>query len=147
MDNNATIQAFLNRVIDGIKKDAEDKSQDIPVKSFRVESEPHEGRLYAADYFKYLVTGRPPGKQPPPDKILAWVSRNPETQNFTDLKKRSLAYVIGRKIGREGTEIWAGRRHGIDFLGVLEKQIPGLVKQIAKNEVFNIETAIRNKIK
>lgn len=147
MENSQILQQFLNRVVEDLKKDAESKSQAIPVKSFRTETDSTSGKLYAADYFKYLITGRGPGKQPPPDKILAWVSRNPETQSWTDMEKKSLAYVIGRKIAREGTEIWAGRRHGIDLVGVLEKQMPSLLAEIGKNEVLNIETALRNTIK
>lgn len=141
------LHQFFARVIDGLKADAADKQQKIPASSLRAETDDTGGQLYAADYFKYLIHGRGPGKQPPPDKMLAWVSQNPETYSWTDAEKSSLAYVIGRKIAREGTEIWAGRRHGIDLLGVMEKQIPSLLSALAKNEVINVQTALRSAIK
>lgn len=141
------VNAFLESVFDGIKKDAQDKNQRIPVSSFRIEANEEGGSLYGADYFKYLVYGRGPGKQPPPDAMLKFVESSPETQAWTDSEKRSLAYVIGRKIAMEGTEIYAGRRAGIDLLGIIEKSTDELLQTLAKNQVFNIKTALQSAIK
>ena len=59
----------------------------------------------APEYWKYANYGRPPGKMPPVSAIEEWITRrrivpepNTSTPNVT-----SLAYVIARKIGREGT--------------------------------------------
>ena len=59
----------------------------------------------APEYWKYANYGRRPGKMPPVSAIEEWITRrrivpepNTSTPNVT-----SLAYVIARKIGREGT--------------------------------------------
>ena len=60
----------------------------------------------APEYWKYANYGRPPGKMPPVSAIEEWITRrrivpepNTSTPNVT-----SLAYVIARKIGKEGTK-------------------------------------------
>lgn len=57
-------------------------------------------------YAKYVNEGRQPGSFPPPQAIETWIrERGIIPQNMTgDLQQqqRSLAYVIGRKIERDG---------------------------------------------
>lgn len=58
------------------------------------------------DYWKYVEYGRGPGKQPPIDKIEEWVRVKPIIPDPINGKipdTRQLAYLIARKIGREGT--------------------------------------------
>lgn len=145
--NTDSLKQFFERTIEGLRQDAEGKGQSIPVSSFRFESDELSGAFYAADYFKYLIYGRGPGKQPPPEKIIEWISRNPETQQWTDIEKNSLAFQIGRKIGREGTDIFSGKRPGIDLLGVMEKNMPELLTQLARNEVVKIATDLKAAVK
>jgi hypothetical protein len=71
------------------------------------------------DYIEYLNRGRGPGKQPPLEKIKQWVeAKNLEVAPF----------VIARKIGREGTEIFRDRTKGL----MLEPKIEDTVKRITK---------------
>ena len=59
----------------------------------------------APEYWKYANYGRPPGKMPPVSAIEEWITRRrivPESNTSTP-SVTSLAYVIARKIGREGT--------------------------------------------
>lgn len=59
----------------------------------------------APEYWKYANYGRPPGKMPPVSAIEEWITRRrivPEP-NTSIPNVTSLAYVIARKIGREGT--------------------------------------------
>jgi hypothetical protein len=67
----------------------------------------------SAKYVIYADKGRGPGKMPPIDKIETWVKikpvklRNLKTGKFekrTPQKIRSVAFLIARKIGREGSE-------------------------------------------
>lgn len=150
------IQNILNRIIENIKLDASTKQQRIPVNSFRTEivetAEHIEGRIYAAHYFRYLVLGRGPGKMPPREKIEAWVDKNPDILAFfktifKNITSKSLAYIIARKIGREGTQIYRGERPGIDYLGVLERSMPELVAEIARGEAVSILTNLKSKLK
>lgn len=58
------------------------------------------------DYWKYVEYGRGPGKQPPIDKIEEWIRVKPIIPNPINNRipdTRQLAYLIARKIGREGT--------------------------------------------
>lgn len=152
MSNTDSLKAFFLRVTDGLIKDAQSKSQKIPVSSFRFEADETKGVFYAADYFKYLVTGRGPGKAPPPDKMTAWVEANPDVlarmkQVFKYLTSKQLGFLIGRKIAREGTDIYSGKKPGIDLLGVMEANMPELLNQLAKNEVIKIATDLKQAIK
>ena len=58
------------------------------------------------DYWKYVEYGRRPGKQPPIEAIENWVRVKPIVPDSRTDKvpnTKQLAYLIARKIGREGT--------------------------------------------
>lgn len=60
-----------------------------------------------ADYWKYVEYGRRPGKMPPIDAIEQWVKVKPVVPNAINGRvpdTRQLAFLIARKIGREGIE-------------------------------------------
>ena len=60
-----------------------------------------------ADYWKYVEYGRKPGKMPPIDAIEQWVKVKPVVPNAINGRipdTRQLAFLIARKIGREGIE-------------------------------------------
>jgi hypothetical protein len=150
------VQKVLDRIIENIKLDAASKNQRIPVNSFRTEVTENEaevsGKIYAAHYFRYLVLGRGPGKMPPREKIEEWVEKNPDILAFfktifKNITSKSLAYIIARKIGREGTQIYRGERPGIDYLGILERSMPELVAEIARGEAVNILTNLQSKLR
>lgn len=152
MENRDSLNDFFKRVVDGLKKDAEAKNQKIPVTSFRVEVDELGGTMYAAHYFKYLIYGRGPGKAPPVDSMLAWVQGNPDVlerakQVFKYITEKGLAYIVGQKIAREGTDIYSGKKPGIDLLGVMDESMPELLKQLQRNEVVRIATDLRSAIK
>ena len=123
--NTDSLKDFFDRLTEGLIKEAESKGQKIPVSSFRFEVDETEGVMFAADYFKYLIYGRGPGKFPPPDKMTDWVTANPDflaraQQVYKYLTAQQLGFLIGRKISREGTDILTGKKIGIDLLGVME---------------------------
>jgi len=69
----------------------------------------------ASQYFLARENGRKPGKQPPVDAILEWMRikpiklRDKESGKFkkpTEALKRQVAFLIARKIGREGIKGW-----------------------------------------
>lgn len=156
MTSAELVQNVLNRIIEGIKADAVSKQQRIPVDSFRTEVVETEkdvtGKIYAAHYFRYLVLGRGPGKMPPREKIEDWVTKNPEVLAFfktiwKNITSQGLAYIIARKIGREGTQIYRGEKPGIDYLGILERGMPEIVAEIARGEAVTILTNLKSKLK
>ena len=62
------------------------------------------GRVYALDYIYYLEKGRKPGKRPPAKAIEQWITD--KGLILEGISKKSLAYLIARKIGEEGTTIY-----------------------------------------
>ena len=54
-------------------------------------------------YFTVLETGRKPGKRPPMSVIEEWIANKPVA---SDLNPKSLAYLIAKKIGEEGSLIY-----------------------------------------
>lgn len=62
--------------------------------------------LELEDYWKYVEYGRGPGKMPPIDAIEQWIKIKPvipEARNGKIPDTRQLAFLIARKIGRDGT--------------------------------------------
>lgn len=58
------------------------------------------------DYYKYVENGRKAGKFPPVDAIKKWITIKPVIPRGKNGKvptENQLAYLIGRKIAREGT--------------------------------------------
>jgi len=152
MENKDALSVFFERVINGLRDDAQTKGQKFPVSSLEHKETNEGGQLIGADYIKYLIFGRSPGGFPPPDKMLDFVQKNPEIyarakQQFKYLTEKGLAYLIGRKLAREGSDIYTGKKQGIDFLGVMEKNMPDLLKTLARNEALNIVTNLQSAIK
>lgn len=145
MSNTDNLKEFFLKVIEGIAKDAEAKGQKIPLSKLRFEADELGGLLFAPHYFQYLIYGRGPGKFPPPQAMTDFVEANPDIlerakQVFKYLTAQQLGFLIGRKISREGTDIFSGKRPGIDLLGVMDEHMPNLLEQVAKNEALKIAT-------
>jgi ethanolamine ammonia-lyase small subunit len=152
METFEAIEGYLNRVANGLKQDAEDKQQKIPVSSIRVEVTTESGDLLAADYMKYLIYGRPPGKQPPVDKMIKFVEDTPSylanLQNvYPSITVESAAYLAGRKIAQVGTDIWEGKKAGIDLLGVMDREKPLFLEQLGEAAAADIGTTLRNALR
>ncbi len=90
------------------------------------DEERHEIQLSLLAYWKWVERGRRPGKRPPMDKIEAWIQRT-ELANIAaseGITIRQLAFLIARKIGREGTE---GKQV---FYEVFERRMDEWVRRI-----------------
>jgi len=72
--------------------------------------EENRGTLLGLDYTQELETGRNSGKQPPSDAIEQWIyDKGIDSQIEGNITVKSLAYLIARKIGKEG---WDRAEHG-----------------------------------
>jgi hypothetical protein len=136
------IETYLNAVV----KDIAGQNDKVPVSKFRIEADQIEGKLYAPEWFQYMIYGRGPGKQPPPDRMLAWVQSNPSLFTGSGISEKSLAFLIGRKIGREGTDIFQGKKKGVDLLGAMENAMPELLKDLGEEEKLKIQTSFSKAI-
>lgn len=84
--------------------------------SYRLMSSVHysttfEGNTFAVslellEYWKFIEYGRKPGRYPPPEAIIEWIKVKPITPRPSADGRlpsvKSLAFLIGRKIYREG---------------------------------------------
>lgn len=143
---------YFLRFENDLIEEAAIKGQKIPVSSFRWEADENGGQFFAAHYMKYIIAGRGPGKFPPVDKMREWVEGNPEVldsarQIWRDITVNQLAFIIGRKIAREGTDVWSGKKPGIDLPAVVGKHLTELQEALGKAEVFNIATSLKSAIK
>jgi hypothetical protein len=66
-------------------------------------------------YGIYVEYGRGPGKQPPPDVLLAWVKRR---LGLEGAEAKSAAFLIGRSIGKTGTPGAYFLREGAEAIDV-----------------------------
>jgi len=149
MSNTDLLKEFFLRCIDGLAKDAEAKGQKFPISKLRFEANELGGLLFAPHYVPYLIYGRGSGKFPPPDAMTAFVESNPDMlararETFKYLTAQQLGFLIGRKIAREGTDIYSGKKPGIDLLGVMDDSMPDFLKQLAQNEALKVATDLHS---
>lgn len=152
MSNTDNLKDFFLKTIEGLRQDASEKSQKFPIEKVRFEADELGGLMFAPHYVQYLFTGRPPGKFPPPDAMTAFVEANPDMlerakQVYKYITSQQLGFLIGRKIAREGTDIYSGKKPGIDLLGVMEENMPELLQQLAKNEAIKVATQLSSALK
>ena len=68
--------------------------------------------VYGSSHFKYVEFGRKAGKSPKVDSIVEWM-RSKGLQPYEGQTIKQAAYLIGRKIGRDGIQ---GKRFLEDIL-------------------------------
>lgn len=146
MTTREIISAYLTEVENQLRESAAATNNKMP--RLRQEVTDTEGKLYGPHYFQYLVYGRGPGKQPPPDAMLSFVQRNPQMLAdaqaiWKNITERGLAYLIGRKIGREGTDIYSGKKQGIDLQGSIEKPRAEFLQRLAYQSAMAVASGIK----
>lgn len=94
-------------------------------KSVRYEVDYAGLRVFALDYILYVNDGRRPGKVPPRQAIKDWIN---EKRLSFDIPIDSLAFLIQRKIAKQGTTAWI--QGGTDLIeGVINDN---LIKEITQ---------------
>jgi len=94
------------------------------------------GLLVGSHYTEYLVNGRPPGKYPPIDIIKEWISVKPIQIIGERITVSSLAFLIARKIAREGTEIF--KKGGSDLISavITPERVQSIIDKVTR---FNVQ--------
>jgi len=101
--------------------------------------------LYGAKYSYQMENGRKPGKYPPRKAIEDWIDKKGLTY---DIPKSSLAFLIQRKIGREGITVPNKYNSGGVISNVVtEKRINELIEQIKMINVLQVSSDIIDIIK
>lgn len=84
------------------------------LRSLEVRTSLNRGEIWGADYTRYLVNGRSPGKRPPIAPLVRWVGFK---FGYSGQQAVSTAFAIANKIAQEGTEYYPT---GTDLLEILE---------------------------
>lgn len=137
-----TLNRFGERIVDAIVKDIQTKqvtkygavnASGNLAKSIRYEVSNGVLKVYANDYIYYLVYGRQPGKFPPRDAIIQWIKDKPIR---SDIPINSLAFLIQRKISKQGTLIY--EQGGSTLLdGVINQQLISDLSSDLFNQVLD----------
>ncbi len=98
------------------------------------------GQLVGEDYFQQQITGRRPGKFPPIQPIMDWIDAKGLSLN--KIKKKSLAFLIARKISKQGTDIYRKKRDGLSVVDFVDEALPSLKDQLIKAGKLEIKTGI-----
>lgn len=109
---NATLNRIGQKIVDRLKDDIKNKritkygavnSSGRLADSVAYQVTESSLVVTADDYIYYLQFGRKPGKFPPKQPILEWIRSKPIN---SDISEDSLAFLIQRKISKEGTSIY-----------------------------------------
>ena len=79
-------------------------------------TKPNEVQISAVDYIAYVFRGRGPGGFPPIDNIKDWIEAKPIVFDPSEISLNSLAFLISRKIAREGTNPPKLQKQNLDMV-------------------------------
>lgn len=139
------LETFAQGLIKAIQDNIRNK-QVTPYRSVHTTGHAAESLFYRLDanrlivgstwaYITVLEDGRKPGKFAPPEVIEKWIEDKPIT---SEISKKSLAYLINRKLKEEGSLIYRQGGHSGILSSVINqeyihKNLTGaLQKEIAK---------------
>lgn len=129
---NAILKNFAEDVIAGIRQRIPNVTGETAASlAYRIDAEGLT--LYSSKkYFTVLETGRKPGKRPPIDVILQWIKDKPIA---SDINPRSLAFLIARKIGEEGSLLYRqGGKSGVISEVINDKAVKeGLIDVLSES--------------
>lgn len=112
------INTYKGLLIRDNKKASGDLLRSIKPIEINFESSKYTGSISLAYYWKYIEYGRRPGKFPPPNKILDWIKIKPvipRPVNGIKPTEKQLAFLISRKIARDGIEAGNQFKEALDL--------------------------------
>lgn len=98
---------------------------------------PSKPVLVGKDYWAFLFRdqGRKPGRFPNLDNIKDWI----EDKGLTiENSLNQTAFLIGRKIAQQGTDIFSGKAQGIDFKKIVNQRLLETSGKIARRKAQDI---------
>ena len=117
------------------------------VDELEVFTERNRAILFGADYTQQLESGRNPGNQPPTSVIEQWIyDKGIVAQIRDNISVSSLAFLIARKIGREGwnREGYGGVNLVTDI--VTDERIQKIIDQVGQARAIEFSSEIENLI-
>lgn len=118
------VDTYKGLLIRDNKKATGDLIRSIKPIEIQFETNNYSGSISLAYYWKYVEYGRRPGKFPPPNKILDWVKIKPVIPrpiNGIKPTEKQLAFLISRKITRDGIEAGNQFKEALDLTWVKNK--------------------------
>lgn len=147
---NKVMGGWAQQAKENLKKDNKNASFSLS-QSIRVETKIFNTSVQFSfimeDYWPFVDKGRGPGKQPPPEPIIEWVRTKSSFKAKAGLtagnkslasRTKSLAFLIGRKIGREGTK---GNNFYSDVVN--DQSIDALQKQLSRELRKDVEVSVK----
>lgn len=98
------------------------------------------GELRGDDYFQQQISGRRPGRFPPIKNILEWIDAKGISPD--GISKKSLAFLIARKMARQGSDIYLRRRPALSVKDAVTETKPMLKAELIKAGKIEIKSAI-----
>jgi hypothetical protein len=113
-------------------------------KSLRTEVKETTGRvvglMVGSHHSLFVDQGRKAGKRPPISAILKWIDDKRIVP--TDISKPSLAFLIARKIGKEGWKPKNSYPNGVISSVINQREIDKLLISLSKVASTNIRTEV-----
>ena len=137
-DRRKEIKGILSEELDSLRQRiienhirAGQRASGRTIKSLHVVVDDNHGFLFGRQAFGVLETGRRPGKVPKGfyKIIRQWMM----DKGIQVEKPKSFAYLVARKIAREGTELYRTGKHGDIYSEDIERTIQNVM-----NRVFGI---------
>jgi hypothetical protein len=101
------------------------------------------GQLTGSNYFYWQIVGRKPGKFAPPEAIQQWIRDKGITPNDPKTTIKQLAFLFNRKMATKGTDIFIGKRSGLSFDQIVDKNMSILLGNIAQTKVKEVTTFLK----
>lgn len=143
-ENKETIFRFLEVVRRGIISDQQQKglrSSGESAASLSIAEKNRGAELRGSAYFQQQIKGRRPGRFPPIKSILEWIDA--KGISFDGISKKSLAFVIARKIAKKGTDIFLRKSPALDVKKIVKTYEPTFRGELIKAKKIVLQTAIR----
>lgn len=135
----AILSGFAERTISGIRSKIPNVTGKMADSlGYRIDSQGLT--IFSTEkFFTVLETGRKPGKRPPISVIEEWVKNKPIA---SDINPKSLAFLIARKIGEEGSLLYRqGGNSGVisDFINEtkIQEDLINLLTDSFRDYVIN----------
>ena len=104
------------------------------------------GQLTGSNYFYWQIVGRKPGKFAPPEAIEQWIKDKGITPNDPKTTIKQLAFLFNRKMATKGTDIFIGKRSGLSFDQIVDKNMSILLGNIAQTKVKEVTTFLKSEL-
>lgn len=150
-----TVEQILDKEFELIQRDLVTKYDELGMRasgkwadSLERTTTPFNVKIFGEDYTTQLVNGRRPGAFPPVEAIKKWIVDKGIVNNIKgSISVSSLAFLIARKIAREGTNYF--KQGGTDLVDavVTDERIQMIIDKVGVEATISFSTRIQNELK